>query len=36
MSIPDRLTLQLRKYLEEANIPEWMMKGKITLIQKDP
>ena len=32
--IKDRLVLELR-CLKEVNIPEWMTKGKIILIQKD-
>ena len=31
-SIYNRLAPQLSKCLQEANIPEWMMKGKTTLI----
>ena len=26
----------MSKSLEEANIPDWMTKGKTTLIQKEP
>ena len=26
----------MNQRLEETNVPEWMIKGKITLIQKDP
>ena len=33
-SIHEKLALQLSKCLQEAN--KWMMKEKITLIQKDP
>ena len=29
-----RLALELSRYLEEAYIPEWMVKDKNTLIQK--
>ena len=32
----DRLALPLRRSQDESNIPEWIMKGKTTLIQKDP
>ena len=35
MSIHDILALQLSKCREEVNIPEWMTKGKSTLIQED-
>ena len=31
-----RLALELGWWLEEANIPKWMTKGKISLIQKEP
>ena len=34
-SIHERLALQPSKSLEEANIPEWMIKRKNTLIKKD-
>ena len=34
-SIHERMAQQLNKCLQEANIPEWMTKGKSTLIQKD-
>ena len=32
----NRLVKQLHKYLQESNIPEWLTKGKSTLIQKEP
>ena len=35
MSIHDRLTLEVSKCLEEANISKWMAKGKTALIHKD-
>ena len=35
MPIHEKLMQQQHKCLKEANIPEWMMKGKTTLIQKD-
>ena len=35
-SIHDRLALEMNRCLKGAHIPEWMTKGKITLIQKDP
>ena len=34
-SIHDRLALGINKCLQRANVPEWMTKGKTTLIQKD-
>ena len=34
--IYDRLAIEMNRYLEETDIPEWMNKGKTTLIQKDP
>ena len=33
-SIHDRLALEMNKCLQKAHIPEWMTKGKTTLIQK--
>ena len=35
-SIPGRLTLEMNRYLQGAQVPEWMTKGKTTLIQKHP
>ena len=35
-SIHDRLELEMNRYLQEAHVPEWITKGKTTLIQKDP
>ena len=35
-SIHDRLALEMNKYLQTANVLEWMTKGRTTLIQKDP
>ena len=35
-SIHDRLALEMSRCLQGAQIPEWMTKGKTTLIQKDP
>ena len=32
----DRLTLELNRCIEEANISEWGTKTNITLIKKDP
>ena len=34
--IHDRLTLEMNRCLQGAQIPEWMTKGKATLTQKDP
>ena len=31
-----RLTLEMNRCLQGAQVPEWMIKGKTTLIQKDP
>ena len=36
ISIHDRLALEMNRYLQGAQIPDWMTKGKTTLIQKDP
>ena len=30
------LAIEMNRCLEEADIPEWVTKGKTTLIQKDP
>ena len=35
-SIHGRLTLEMNRCLQGAQVPEWMIKGKTTLIQKDP
>ena len=35
-SIHDRLALEMNRYLQEAQVPDWMTKGKTILIQKDP
>ena len=35
-SIHVRLALEMNRCLQGAQIPEWMTKGKTTLIQKDP
>ena len=35
-SIHDRLALVMNKCLQTAHVPEWMTKGRTTLIQKDP
>ena len=35
-SIYDRLAIEMNRYREETEIPEWVTKGKTTLIQKDP
>ena len=34
--IHNRLTLEMNKCIQGAHMPEWMTKGKTTLIQKDP
>ena len=34
-SIHKRLTVEMNGCLKQTNIPEWMIKGKTTLIQKD-
>ena len=34
-SIHDRLALEMNKCLQTAHVPEWMTKGRTTLIQKD-
>ena len=31
-----RLALEMNRCLQDAHVPEWMTKGKTTLIQKDP
>ena len=35
-SIHGRLALEMNRCLQDAYVPEWMTKGKTTLIQKDP
>ena len=35
-SIHDRLALEMNRSLQGAQVPDWMTKGKTTLIQKDP
>ena len=35
-SIHDRLVLEMNKCLQTAHVPEWMTKGRTTLIQKGP
>ena len=35
-SIHNRLVLEMNRCPQGAQVPEWMNKGKITLIQKDP
>ena len=35
-SIHDRLTLEMNTCLQGEHVPEWMTKGKTTLILKDP
>ncbi len=35
-SIHDRLALEMNRCLQGAQVPDWMTKGKTTLIQKDP
>ena len=35
-SIHDRLAVEMNRCLLDAQVPDWMTKGKITLIQKDP
>ena len=35
-SIYDRQALKMNRCLQGAHVPEWMTKGKTTLIQKDP
>ena len=32
----NRLAIKMNGWLEESNMPEWVAKGKTTLIQKDP
>ena len=35
-SIHDRLALEMNRWLQDTQVPDWMTKGKTTLIQKDP
>ena len=35
-SVNDRLALEMNRCLQDAQVPDWMTKGKTTLIQKDP
>ena len=35
-SIHDRPALEMNRCLQDAQVPEWITKGKTTLIQKDP
>ena len=35
-SIHDRLAIKMNICLKETDVPEWMIKGKNILIQKDP
>ena len=35
-SIHDRLALEINRVLLDAQVPDWMTKGKTTLIHKDP
>ena len=35
-SFHDRLALEMNRCLQDAQVPEWITKGKTTLIQKDP
>ena len=34
-SLYGRLALEMNRYLQDVQVPEWMTKGKVTLIQKD-
>ena len=34
-SVHDRLALEMNRCLQDAQVPDWMTKGKTTLIQKD-
>ena len=34
-SIHDRLALDMNRYQQDAQVPDWMTKGKTTLIQRD-
>ena len=35
-SVHDRQALEMNRCLQDAQVPEWITKGKTTLIQKDP
>ena len=35
-SVHNRLALEMNRCLQDAQVPDWMTKGKTTLIQKDP
>ena len=35
-SIHDRLAREMNRCLQDAQVPDWMTKGKTTLIQRDP
>ena len=35
-SFHDTLALEMNRCLQDAQVPDWMTKGKTTLIQKDP
>ena len=35
-SIYDRQALEMNRCLQDAQVPDWITKGKTTLIQKDP
>ena len=35
-SIYDRLVIENNRCFDETNVSEWIIKGKITLIQNDP
>ena len=35
-SIHDRLALEMNRCLQDTQVPDWITKGKTTLIQKDP
>ena len=35
-AVHDRLAKEMNKFLQRAHVPEWKMKGRTTLIQKDP
>ena len=35
-SIHDRLALEINRFLQDAQVPDWIAKGKTTLIEKDP
>ena len=33
---PPSVAIEMNRYLEEADIPKWMTKGKSMVIQKEP